>query len=101
MRSSFARGWTVRRTVAASAVTALVASLLVVFPALPAFASTTPGVPTAVSGTPGDGQVAVSWSAPVSDGGSAIIGYTVTSSPGSFTASTTGATSATVSGLSN
>ena len=60
-----------------------------------------PGAPTAVSGSPGDGQASVSWTAPASNGGSAITGYTVTSSPGSFTATTTGATSATVTGLTD
>jgi hypothetical protein len=41
----------------------------------------------------------VSWIAPVSTGGSSIKGYTVTSSPGARTCTTTGKTSCTVSGL--
>jgi len=60
-----------------------------------------PSAPTAVTGTPGDTQVAVSWTAPVSNGGPPITGYTVTATPGGQTATTTGATSATVTGLTN
>ena len=39
--------------------------------------ATTPGAPTGLSATPGNGQVALSWSAPSSDGGSAVTGYDV------------------------
>ena len=39
--------------------------------------------------------------APASDGGSAIVGYTVTASPGGRTCTTTGAISCTVTGLTN
>ena len=42
----------------------------------------------------------MSWTAPAT-GGSAITGYTVTSSPGGFVCTTTGATSCTVTGLTN
>ena len=45
--------------------------------------ATVPGAPTAVSGVPGNAQVTVSWVAPVSTGGSAITGYTVTAIGGS------------------
>lgn len=59
-----------------------------------------PGAPTGVSGTPGNGQVRVSFTPPASDGGSGIIGYEVTSSPGGITA--TGVTGPiTVTGLTN
>ena len=57
-----------------------------------------PGPPSGVSATPGDSQAVVSWTAPVSDGGSAITKYTIMSSPGGVTAITTG-TSVTVTGL--
>ncbi|MFZ3219640.1 MAG: autotransporter domain-containing protein [Rhodoferax sp.] len=59
-----------------------------------------PGTPTSPVGATGNGQVSVAFTAPASNGGSAIIDYTVTSSPGGFTA--TGATSPlVVTGLTN
>jgi len=59
-----------------------------------------PGAPTIGTATPGDTNATVTFTAPASDGGSAIISYTVTSTPGSITA--TGATSPiTVTGLTN
>lgn len=60
---------------------------------------TVPGAPTGVSATAGDGSATVSWT-PAGDGGSAITGYTVTSSPGSLQCTTTG-TSCEVLGLAN
>jgi hypothetical protein len=63
--------------------------------------ATVPGAPTGVSGTPANGQVTVSWSAPADDGGSSISGYTVTSLQGAKTCTTTGALTCTVTGLTN
>jgi hypothetical protein len=61
---------------------------------------TVPGVPTAVSAVGGNTQATISFTAPASDGGSAITGYTVTSSPGGFTG--TGSVSPiVVTGLTN
>jgi hypothetical protein len=62
---------------------------------------TVPGAPTGLTATPGNAQVALSWTAPASDGGSAITGYTATASPGGATCSTVGTTSCAVSGLIN
>src|SRR5450755_4054751 len=58
-----------------------------------------PGAPTAVTAIAPDGSAAVAWTAPASDGGSAITGYTVTASHGGQTCVTTGATTCTVTGL--
>lgn len=59
-----------------------------------------PGAPTNANATAGDGQASVAFSAPSSNGGSAITSYTVTSSPGGITAS--GSSSPiTVAGLTN
>ena len=60
-----------------------------------------PGAPTGVTATAGNAQALVAWSAPASDGGSPITGYTATSSPGAKTCTTSGALSCTVSGLTN
>ncbi|WP_447017749.1 Ig-like domain-containing protein [Shewanella algae] len=59
-----------------------------------------PGAPTSVNAVASDASTTVSFSAPASTGGAAISSYTVTSSPGGFTASGT-ASPLTVSGLSN
>lgn len=46
---------------------------------------TPPPAPTGVTAAAGDGQAVVSWTAPASDGGSPITGYTVTAAPGGAT----------------
>jgi hypothetical protein len=69
-------------------------------PSSPVTPSTVPGAPTDVSATAGNAQAAVSFTAPANNGGAAITSYTVTSSPGGFTA--TGSSSPiTVTGLTN
>ena len=69
--------------------------------------STAPGAPTGVTATAGNGQATVSWTAPSSNGGSAITSYTVTpyigtaaQTPVTVTGSPP-ATSTTVTGLTN
>lgn len=59
-----------------------------------------PGAPTNVTATAGNGQATVSFTPPADNGGSAITGYTVISSPGNITA-TGAAITITVTGLSN
>ena len=68
---------------------------------------TNPGAPTSVTGTAGDGQVSLSWTAPSSNGGSAITDYFVQYSSNNgtdwttFSDGTSTSTSATVTGLTN
>jgi len=59
-----------------------------------------PTAPLAVSAVAADAEADVSWSAPASDGGSPITGYTVTAAPGGATCTTTSLT-CTVAGLTN
>src|SRR5262249_17152705 len=49
-----------------------------------------PGAPTGVSAMAGNRQATVTWTAPASNGGSAITGYLVISTPGDLTASAGG-----------
>ena len=60
-----------------------------------------PEAPTAVTGVIGGGKVTVSWNSSAGNAGTAVTGYTVTSSPGAFSCTTTGATSCDVTGLTN
>ena len=63
---------------------------------------TVPDAPTAVTGTPGNGAVTVSWTAPAGNGGRAVTGYTVTTAPGGATKQVDGSTtSVLVDGLTN
>jgi RHS repeat-associated protein len=62
-----------------------------------------PGAPTGVTGTAGNAQATVSWSAPAASGGAAITAYTITPYIGATAQATTSASTspATVSGLTN
>ncbi|MBC7557812.1 MAG: M4 family metallopeptidase [Dermatophilaceae bacterium] len=67
-----------------------------------------PGAPTAVTGTPGNSQAAVSWTVPASNGGPPITGYSVrvvnlatSVQVGTLRAAAAGAVSLTVAGLTN
>jgi hypothetical protein len=68
--------------------------------ALSATPATVPGAPTLTSATRGNGQVTLVWTAPA-NGGAAITQYTASASPGPALCSTNGATSCTVTGLTN
>ena len=65
-----------------------------------ATSSAAPGAPTIGTATAGNGQATVSFSAPASNGGAAITGYTVTSNPGNITATGVGSPLV-VTGLTN
>jgi alpha-tubulin suppressor-like RCC1 family protein len=60
-----------------------------------------PGAPTAVAAEAGNASVEVHWVAPVSDGGSPISGFSVTSSPDGKTCTTATALYCTVTDLTN
>ena len=62
-------------------------------------ANTKPDAPTSVSGNAGDARVTVNWSAPSSNGGTTITGYTVTANTGATCTSAT--TSCEFTGLTN
>lgn len=64
--------------------------------------STAPGAPRNAAATPLNAQATVSWAAPASDGGSAVLRYRVTAVPGGASATVDApATTATVTGLAN
>ena len=60
-----------------------------------------PGPPTGVTCNAGNAQATISWSAPASNGGAVITGYTVTGAPGGAQCTTTGALSCSVGALTN
>ncbi len=60
-----------------------------------------PSAPLNVVASPGNARLAVTWSAPALNGGSAISRYTATASPGSAKCLTSGARSCTILGLTN
>ena len=65
--------------------------------------ATVPDAPTIGTATAGNGQASVPFTAPASDGGSAITSYTATSNPGNITGtiSQAGSGTITVTGLTN
>ncbi|HEY8203060.1 MAG TPA: fibronectin type III domain-containing protein [Actinomycetota bacterium] len=72
-------------------------------PVTPSALLTAPSAPTEVKAVAGDGKATVTWTAPTVTGGSPILSYTVTASPGGATATTPNGTTttATVGGLAN
>jgi Fibronectin type III domain len=67
-------------------------------PAVSATPATTPGAPVAVLAKPSFSSAAVSWTGPLSNGGSGIVRYTATAAPGGQSCQTAG-TSCRVNGL--
>lgn len=67
---------------------------------LPIAAATVPGAPNIGTATPGNAQALITFTAPASDGGSLITGYTATCNPGALTA-TVAASPVNVTGLAN
>jgi prepilin-type N-terminal cleavage/methylation domain-containing protein len=63
--------------------------------------ATVPSAPQNPTATAADSSATVAWSAPLSNGGSTITLYTVTSSPGGLTCTSTSATTCVVSGLTD
>jgi hypothetical protein len=68
--------FTGRRLIALLVMSALLALNVVVISG-PAYAATAPGVPTALTGTAGNAEVALTWTAPANDGGAAVTDYRI------------------------
>jgi hypothetical protein len=62
---------------------------------------TAPGVPTGLTGTPGNGTATLSWSAPSSDGGSPIDWYVIQAGTSDDILEMVGGHTATLAGLTN
>jgi len=72
------------------------------FPLTYAGGATAPGAPTGATASAGNASATVTWTAPASNGGAAITGYTVTSIPGGQTCVwTAGPLTCNVAGLTN
>ncbi|AEV85753.1 Protein sidekick-2 [Actinoplanes sp. SE50] len=70
-------------------------------PSAPVTPAAGPLPPTGVTATAGDGQLVVSWTAPVDLGSGRLTGYTATTSPGGSTCASVIATTCTITGLVN
>ena len=60
-----------------------------------------PSAPLNVVGTPGNGRIAIGWTAPAIGGGSAITRYTASATPGNAKCVTNGTRTCTITGLTN
>ena len=81
---------------------ALLLALLFALVSGTALSATVPGAPTGVSAVAGNTTATLSWTAPVSNGGSAITMYTLTASPGGALMHVSGTSSSgTVFGLTD
>lgn len=69
--------------------------------ALEPVAVTAPGAPTIGAATAGNAQASVAFTAPASDGGSPILDYRITSTPGAITATGIASSPGTITGLTN
>jgi uncharacterized protein (TIGR02145 family) len=83
-----------------SGVILVVLSIILIHSCKKDIPATVPGAPTGATATAGDIHAIIIFTAPVSNGGSTITGYTVTSNPGNIS-STGSASPITVTGLTN
>jgi 5'-nucleotidase len=72
-----------------------------VFQMTPTGGVTLPSAPQSVTSAGRDASVVVSWAAPASDGGTPVTGYTAVALPGGASCTTAGATTCTITGLTN